>query len=492
MDKDNTSVPEKSAEIKLNYEQERAFDKLCAFVEDDVRVFILRGYAGTGKTTLMKKFIKKLMEKSAPYHLLASTGRAAKILSNITETEDEATTVHSLIYTFVDFNQDIDQIISQREKNGIDKSGRLVLVCELLKIVHDEYYKTRFYIVDEASMISDKKGRSEQAIFGSGKLLSDLFEHDTKGKFIFVGDPCQLPPVNQNTSPALDANYIRTTFDMTVDEAELHQIMRQQDGNDIVLAAQKIRELALDTARMGNSWTRFPIRGYRRVHIVPYPSDLYRLYIEDIQRNGYNACSFIAHSNKLCDSVTKLVRPQLGICSSRIEVHDLLLVTQNNNISGLRNGDQVEVVEIGQRQTRAGLTFVNVKVKELFTEKTYSQLMIEEIIYANQTNLSQPQQKELFIDYAIRMKRMGFGQESKLFKEGLMNDPYLNALRCVYGFVLTCHKAQGGEWERVYIDVPRYLSSPKWDKQAAYQWFYTALTRAKEDVFIVDNMNFVY
>jgi hypothetical protein len=149
------------------------------------------------------------------------------------------------------------------------------------------------------------------------------------------------------------------------------------------------------------------------------------------------------------------------------------------------NGDLVEVVEIGKRTMRAKLTFIDVTVKELFSKKTYSQFLIEEIMYGNQTNLAQSDQKELLIDFYYRMKDKGIKQDSNAFKNNMLTDPYLNAIRAVYGYALTCHKAQGGEWQHVYLDIPRNL--PSIEKPYVYQWIYTAITRASQELYVVDD-----
>ena len=162
-----------------------------------------------------------------------------------------------------------------------------------------------------------------------------------------------------------------------------------------------------------------------------------------------------------------------------------MLITQNNYISGLMNGDLVTVESFFFKEKRAGLTFLNVTVKELFTQKSYSQLLIADILYNNQTNLSQIQQKELFVDFYLRMKKRNLKQDDKEFKAMMMKDPYLNALRSVFGYALTCHKAQGGEWETVFLDIPR--SVPVVEKPYVYQWVYTAMTRAKKELYIVDD-----
>ena len=190
------------------------------------------------------------------------------------------------------------------------------------------------------------------------------------------------------------------------------------------------------------------------------------------------------YSYILWSSATAILRPSFGHFTPLIEKGDLLLVTQNNMLSGLMNGDLVTVNEVVIKERRAGLTFLKVSVKELFTGKDYSQLMIADILYGTQTNLTQSQQKELFIDFYYRMKEKSIKQGSKLFQEMMMMDPYLNALRAVFGYALTCHKAQGGEWDYVYLDIPK--SVPGMQKPYVYQWIYTAMTRARKELYIVD------
>lgn len=193
----------------------------------------------------------------------------------------------------------------------------------------------------------------------------------------------------------------------------------------------------------------------------------------------------ITHSNKACTDLTHIIRPALGFSAPQIMVGDLLLVTQNNLISGLMNGDMVTICEIGVRKRLAGLTFVYVTLKELFSEKIYSQLLIEDIVYGSTINLTQTQQKELFVDFFLRMREKGIPQQSEKFRTAMRTDPYLNALRAVFGYVLTCHKAQGGEWDDVFLDIPRKMSREP--QATTYQWLYTAMTRARNDLHLVDD-----
>ena len=193
----------------------------------------------------------------------------------------------------------------------------------------------------------------------------------------------------------------------------------------------------------------------------------------------------LCYSNSQSNTLTNIIRPQFGKLGTTLQVGDLLLVTQNNLISGLLNGDLVVVNEIGGSTMRAGLTFLKVSLKELSSNKCYSQYLIEEILYQNATNLTQEQQTDLYIDFFIRMKNKGIKQGTKSFEEMMREDPYLNALRAVFGYALTCHKSQGGEWERVYLDIPRNL--PLVEKPYVYQWMYTAMTRARQELYIVDD-----
>ena len=471
-----------TSEFKLKAGQQAALDKFKKFIENSSsRIFILKGYAGTGKTTLLRMLVKELTDRECNFKLLASTGRAAKIVSNVTGSETK--TVHSLIYTFQELNQDIAKIVDDRKASGVDKSGQLLLNFELVTInsVSDD---VRFYIVDEASMVSDKAdSNAVQAIFGTGKLLSDLLKYDPRGKFIFVGDECQLPPVAQNFSPALSVEYISSGFQLVAEEAVLTEIVRQQGDNDIIVASKKVRDLYHFPPLI--KWAKFPLRGFKNIKLYTDQATLINNYVENIRKNGYNDSTFICYSNRTCDIITSMIRPMMGIHGTTVQKNDLLLVTQNNYISGLMNGDLVRVENVGIREKRAGLTFVKISVCELFTKKVYSQLLVENVLYNNQTNLTQAEQKELFVDYFLRMKANGISQKSEQFNLNMFRDPYLNALRAVYGYALTCHKSQGGEWNHVYLDIAKNV--PAIDKPYVYQWIYTAMTRARIQLHIVDN-----
>ena len=282
--------------IILKDGQQRAFELLQDFIRNkDKKVFILKGYAGTGKTTMMKVLIEELKRRNLHFSLLASTGRAAKILSNTTG--QQAATVHGTIYKYNDLNQNLEELIQQREAKGVDSSGQLLLNFELNPVSHTNRTEEWYYIVDEASMISDKEDATAvQASFGSGRLLKDLLDYDSKGKFLFVGDACQLPPISQKVSPALSLQYFRDVFSILASEVELTEIVRQDKGNDIVLSSQKIRRLYANPQPW--KWAKFPFRGCKNIHIVNSQVELIQLYIQRIKKKGLNNSTLLCYSNR--------------------------------------------------------------------------------------------------------------------------------------------------------------------------------------------------
>lgn len=470
--------------IVLTKGQQVALDRIKDFINSDSqRVFILTGYAGTGKSTLTRRVINVLQEKKERFFLLASTGRAAKIIRDITRSQT-VNTVHGLIYKYDGFNQNLDEIVDSRSKGQADDSGQLFLRFKLTSVDKALDKGQCFYIVDEASMISDEPEKClTQAMFGTGRLLNDLMQYDSEGKFLFIGDSCQLPPVNQSYSPALTPEYFKREFSIDAQSAVLTEVMRQQDGNDIVWASKELRRLYRNPQPW--KWAKFPLRGYKNIHLLNNQAELIEKYIDRYRRFGMNDCTYIGLSNRQCDTVTKIIRPALGLVQPNISVGDLLLVTQNNFVSGLMNGDIVKVTSVVNQETRAGLTFLKVTVQETITGREHTQLMIADIVYSNQTNLTQSQQKDLFIDFCIRMRNFKIKYNTPQFNAKMLDDPYLNALRAVYGFALTCHKTQGGEWDNVFLDLPRNIGLQP--KPYVYQWVYTAMTRAKKDLYIVDD-----
>lgn len=479
------------ANITLTISQQRVLNQILEFIQHPTdRVFILKGYAGTGKTTLMRYIINELKEQEKNYRLLASTGRAAKILSNLSGDDNkQASTIHSLVYKFNGLNKEYDD----KEEVKVDSKGQLFLMFEPSKL--DKGSPETVYMIDEASMVSDRETKLiTQAQFGSGRLLKELLDYDNrpKSKFIFVGDPCQLPPIREYYSPALIPEYFKEKFDIHAQEAQLTEIMRQDGVSGIVDASKKIRGLynnaPADKIGYGTqrAWGFLPFANNKDILLHPNIDDLTDAYVEKVKKDGLNSAICICRENRVCAQLSAKIRASLGFSSYGVQQGDLLMVVQNNMETGLMNGDMVIVESISTQFTRrAMLTFRSVTVRELFTDKTYTCLLIDELLNQAAVNLNGEQQKELFIDFILRMRDKGIDQKKKkkAFYDAMQKDPYLNALRCVYGYAVTCHKSQGGEWNDVFVHVPRNITlNPT---KETYQWIYTAMTRAKKTLHMV-------
>ena len=478
--------------IELTKSQENVLKEILQFIVSQVeRVFILKGYAGTGKTTLMRFLIQELEKKKRNYRLLASTGRAAKVLANLSNSNGNTSTIHSMIYSF----NGLSKVYDEKEEPIVDKNGQLFLVFEPTKLSESEEPET-IYIIDEASMVSDVETKDvTQAKFGEGRLLKELLDYDPRqrSKFIFVGDPCQLPPIEEYYSPALMKEYFQSHFGMKAQEAQLTEIMRQKGTNGIIDASKQIRGLYSqapnDKALYGTQklWGVLPFRQYKDIQLHDSFETMIDNYVTKVKSCGLNSAVCICRSNRDCNILSNRIREKLGFTYGRVEEGDLLLVIQNNLPTGLMNVDMVIIEQLGPKTaSRGGLTFRQITVRELFTGRTIKTLIIEEIINQARLNLDSAQQQALFIDFIVRLRDKGITQkDSKQFNHQMLNDPYLNALRCVYGYAITCHKSQGGEWEDVYVHVPRNITlNPT---KETYQWIYTSMTRAKHTLHMVDD-----
>lgn len=466
-------------DFELNPRQLVCFDRLVEFINGDKnKVFILKGYAGTGKTTLLRGLAKYMDEIEQPYSIHATTGRAAKVASNISGVS--VSTVHSLIYTFQDLDDDLEKMDSQQNDLSVDDKGQIRLLFELKEINTND---TRIYIIDESSMISDKGEKSASyAKFGSGRLLSDLISFDKKGKFIFVGDPCQLPPISQKDSPALDSQYLKQ-LGMNVEEFELTQVTRQKSDNGITEISINLRRLFFQNQQI--KWAKYTVQGANNISLHNSHIDLLSDYMGDVQQGNYKQTTLICQTNRHCSDLNRFIREFLYKSTNEIQNGDILMVTQNNYLCPLVNGDQVLIKKIGEIEFRCGLKFRKVVVEEFFSQKNYSILIIEDILYSPYTNLNDKQHKDLMIDFYKRMKARGIKQKDQKFKDQMLVDPYLNALRAVFGYAITCHKSQGGEWEKVYLYMDNKIHGIP--KPGIYQWWYTATTRAKNELHLVND-----
>jgi ATP-dependent exoDNAse (exonuclease V) alpha subunit len=455
-------------DFPLSPEQQAAVLQMVDFFTSGDEIFILRGHAGTGKTSLVKGLIKYLESEKIPSRLMASTGRAAKVLSM--KTGLKAETMHRYIYTM-----NLHEIDEKTEKVNID-----------FKLRQNQDTPQTIYFVDESSMISDQKSLNVSLNFGSGKLLTDMLFFAAKRKIVFIGDPAQLPPVNYLYSPALNPDYFVKHFGKQVSSFSLKGIHRFGSetgiGRNVKDMQQKINELSFP-------YLSIRVTGNKDMHICPSEEALARTYAESIHKLGIDNCIMLSFSNKMANSLNQQVRQKLfGRNIFKVNEGELLIVIQNNYKHSLYNGDHLEILEVSDStETRAGIVFRNVKARALSqgTYLVFEGKVIDTLLNGDALNLDARQDFELMRDFFIRAHHLGIKRNSPDFNNFMLSDPYLNALRVKYGYAITCHKAQGGEWQHVFVALEPVLFVQ--DKQFTYRWVYTAVSRTMNEVYFLQN-----
>ncbi|MDR3695151.1 DEAD/DEAH box helicase [Mucilaginibacter sp.] len=452
----------------LNEDQKAAFRAIRDFLNHPVaNTFVLKGYAGTGKTFLMQLLGKWLEKKELKFCMLASTGRAAAVLRG--KTGFTTKTVHGELYHFSKVDGiDESMLVSGKPANN----GQMSLQFATRVPDQDKI----LYIVDEASMLSgDFADTAFFATFGSGVLLNDFFEVVGKNKVIFVGDPCQLPPVGQGFSPALDVRWLNGNGRNAV-SVTLKMIERTEATNDILKLAGAVRKMADYETFMGRP--KLPALNLKNVVLHTSEQSLFAHYSNAYRNAGTNETLAIAKSNKKVQQINRAMRrDRFGIMDMPLQPGDVLLVTQNNYAVPLSNGDFVEILQLGELKYVGLLKFQDVRVKSLASEKEYNLLLSLDILHGTTGNFSNEQSKSLMIDFSHRMRSENIKPNSSRYKEEMLKDEFLNCLRATYGYAVTCHKAQGGEWAEVYLflDNKMYGMPPN----ELCKWWYTAITRAR-------------
>ena len=422
-------------------------------------IFLLTGYAGTGKTSVINSFVKTLEILKMKSVLLAPTGRAAKVLTSYTS--NSAYTIHKKIY---------------RQKSATDGVGKFVLDRNL--------HKETFFIVDEASMISNDQ--ADQSPFGSGFLLDDLIEYVYSGnscKLMIVGDTAQLPPVGSIISKALDPDFL-SSYGFGLKEFEIKQVVRQSEDSGVLMNATKIR------LQIAENNTEIPV-----IENAHY-KDVVRLsgneFLEEIS-SAYDSCGIgdtiiVVNSNSMANRYNQGIRNKIFFREEEISTGDLIMVVKNNyfwlkdeNDTGfIANGDIAEVKRIRKYEEKYGFRFVEMT---LFFPDNNLEIDVKVMIDTLQLDTpslplgkSQELYQNVIADYPdIKSKR-------KLF-ETVRENPYYNALQIKFAYAVTCHKAQGGQWKRVFIDQGMFNRQ---DVTIDYlRWFYTAVTRSTEKLFFV-------
>ncbi|MBD1393628.1 ATP-dependent DNA helicase [Mucilaginibacter glaciei] len=465
-----------SAGITLNTEQKAAFKAIEKFLEHpSANVFVLKGYAGTGKTFLMQRLAKMLTDTEQEFCMLASTGRAATVLKG--KTGFETKTVHGELYNF----SKVDGMDHLTPGNYASADANQMSLEFLVRSADED---KRVYIVDESSMLSSEASADASFTnFGSGNLLDDFFTVAGNNKIIFVGDPCQLPPVGQNISPALDTNWLAGQNRVAV-SFTLQKIERVTAGNDILRLAAAIRQLSEQT-----TWERFPklpAAGLNNVKLQPSRDALFEAYVKAYKASGPNETLAIARSNRAVQEINRAMRRELfGDEHMPLQIGEVLLVTQNNYTVPLSNGDFVEVRELGSITNKAGMRFQKVKVRLIATEIEFTLMLSLDAVNHIKGNLTEDQTRELMVDFSYRMSDKKITLNSGEYHSAMRKDEYLGCLKATYGYAVTCHKAQGGEWDNVFLFLEKSMYGM--DKLELCKWWYTSITRARVQLNLENN-----
>jgi len=442
--------------------QQTLIEVLAGFVLENQsnKVLIIKGYAGTGKTTIVSILVNVLESVGKKTVLLAPTGRAAKVLSSYSGRN--ACTIHKRIY---------------RQKSATDSFGVFVLEKNL-------FTKTLF-VVDEASMIANHAGDSN--VFGSGRLLDDLIHYirnEQQCSLIIIGDTAQLPPVGISISPALDESFMRQYFE-GAEVIELTDVVRQSQHSGILVNATLIRNnISLKKAEIPT----LLIHDYPDIQLVE-GNEL----IEDLNlsynTDGIEKTIIICRSNKRANKFNDGVRKQILGREDEITAGDLLMVVKNNyywlsgsdKIDFIANGDIIRVVKIRKIQEIYGYRFADALIEMIDYDIRIETKIILDTLTTDGAAMSQEDNQQLF--YAI-MEDYQDLQPKKSQYEKVKTNAFFNALQVKFAYAVTCHKAQGGQWKNVYIDFG-YLRMESVDMDFL-RWMYTAFTRATDKLFLIN------
>jgi ATP-dependent exoDNAse (exonuclease V) alpha subunit len=443
--------------------QNELLDKLTDFIFDsnDNALFLLKGYAGTGKTTIISTVVNNLWKAGKKAVLLAPTGRAAKVISGYSK--KQAFTIHKKIYF--------------PKKEG---GGGVSFVMQPNKHINT------IFIVDEASMISDAQQNSK--LFENGSLLDDLISYVYSGKnckIVFIGDTAQLPPVKLTISPALEADRLSFDFNKDVTEIELDEVVRQQQNSGILANATDLRLL------IQSNISDFQFD-------VSYP-DIIRLEdgydIQDAITSAYDGdigvedTAFIVRSNKRANQYNDQIRTKVRGQENEISTGDYVMVVKNNyfwlkdssSAGFIANGDICEVMRINNIKELYGFKFAEVEVRMIDYPdmNPFETVLLLDTLSSESPSLTYEESNKLY-----EAVKEDFADEKSKYKQfmGVKKNKYFNALQVKFSYAMTCHKSQGGQWNTVFIEQPYLPDGPSVEY---LRWLYTAVTRAQEKLYLI-------
>lgn len=457
-------------QIKRNFcyqpteEQEKAIECIADFLfkpENDT-LLLLKGYAGTGKTTLIGAVVRTLSEMRAGYVLMASTGRAAKVFSRYSGFS--AYTIHKKIYRQKSFSNDLDNFS-----------------------LNDNLHKNTLFIVDEASMISNDGLTG--ASFGSGRLLDDLIEYVYAGqgcRLLIIGDDAQLPPVGEDESPALYAEVLRG-YGLGVTECILTEVIRYSGRNGILSNATMLRErMAADDIY---DLPVLTLKGYEDISSIP-GSELIEAINSSYNEVGMDETMVICRSNKRAYLYNKGIRNTILYREEELSTGDILMIAKNNyhwtadckEMDFIANGDIAIVRRVRRTQEMYGFRFADVVLSfPDHNDIEFELKILLDTLHSDYPSLSKEDSDRLF--NAVMEDYSDITNKKERMKK-LKEDSFYNALQVKYAYAVTCHKAQGGQWKRIFIDQG-YITEDTFTPDY-YRWLYTALTRASEKLYLVN------
>ncbi len=445
--------------FKPTDEQAILVEELGRFLSSNVleKAFLLKGYAGTGKTSVISALVRALNTLKMKSVLLAPTGRAAKVIAAYSGYP--AFTIHKKIY---------------RQKSMAEFKFQLM----------ENLHQNTLFIVDEASMISNSGYDSE---FGSGRLLDDLIQYVYQGdgcSLLVLGDQAQLPPVMQELSPALERTVLES-YNLKVTEFSLKQVVRQALESGILYNATQLRLSLLEDNCNKLPELDLEFKDIRKITGAELIDEIYKAYDEV----GVEETMVVTRSNYMANRYNQGIRNRVLMKEEELVNGDLLMVTKNNyfwskpykEIDFIANGDILEVVRIQKAYDMYGFQFVDLTLRSLDYDWEIKARVWKDSLRSETPTATQELGNKLFHavseDYAdIRNKR---NRIKKIY-----DNEFFNALQVKFAYAVTCHKAQGGQWKRVFVDTGNL--APEQIDRSFYRWFYTALTRSSQDVLLVN------
>ncbi|MHA7944112.1 ATP-dependent DNA helicase [Formosa sp. 3Alg 14/1] len=425
-------------------------------------LYLLKGYAGTGKTTIVSTIVSNLWKIKKSAVLMAPTGRAAKVISNYSK--KEAFTIHKKIY------------FPKKDKGGGVKF-----------VLQPNKHKNTIFIVDEASMISDTPGDSKNS--ESNSLLDDLMQYVYAGhncKLLLIGDTAQLPPVKLDISPALEQKTLVLNYDKEVVCMELDEVVRQEQDSGILFNATILRETLSGT--FYDSF-KFDVNPYKDIVRLIDGQEIMDAISDSYSDLGNEETAIIVRSNKRANLYNQQIRERILFNENELSAGDYLMIVKNNyfwlkptsEAGFIANGDIVEVLEIFSIKELYGFRFAEVKMRMVDYPRMapIETVLLLDTISAESPSLTYEDSNRLYQEV---MK--DYEEESSNYKKftKVKANKYFNALQVKFSYAITCHKSQGGQWNTVFVEQP-YL--PNGIDKDYLRWLYTAVTRAKEKLYLI-------